>query len=210
MSDFLLFLMGVVGSLTGALIALALGVKALIVPLARWANRGIAENREQAKILEPQIKELKLRFKGEEQSESILALYKQAGFNPFLPLKAISVLLVQIPVFVGVFTSVNGDARFQGEGLWIIKDVTKPDALIQLFGLPINLLPFVMLLVSVANLLVMRSLQGMQLSQEITGWFISIGFFLILFDQPAALVLYWTFNIVLQWAIDWSLLRRRA
>jgi membrane protein insertase Oxa1/YidC/SpoIIIJ len=109
-----------------------------------------------------------------------------------------------------VFISVNGDPRFVGESLWIIKDVTKPDALIHLFGLPINLLPFVMLLVSVANLLVMRSLQGMQLSQEIMGWFISIGFFLILFAQPAALVLYWTFNIVLQWAIDWSLLRRRA
>lgn len=210
MADFLFLLMGVAGSLTAALISLTLGVKALIVPLATWASRGIAENREQAKILEPQIKELKLRFKGEEQSERILALYKQAGFNPFLPLKATFVLLAQIPVFVGVFISVNSDARFQGESLWIIKDVTKPDALIQLFGLSLNLLPFVLLLVSAANLLVMRRLQGMQLSQEITGWFISIGFFLILFDQPAALVVYWTFNILIQWAIDWLLLRRRA
>jgi YidC/Oxa1 family membrane protein insertase len=210
MSNFLFFFSEFFGTLTGALCVLAIGVKALTVPLAKWANVGISEHRKQAKILEPQISELKLRFKGEEQSERILALYKQARFNPFLPLKATLVLFVQIPVFAGVFIAVNTDARFQGESLWILEDVTKPDALIQLFGLTLNLLPLVMLLVSMANLLAMRELQGIQRSQEIAGWLISIGFFLVLFNQPAALVLYWTFNILLQWLIDWYLHRSEA
>lgn len=210
MSELLLTLESVLGSLVSALIFLALVIKAVLYPLARWAYRGVADNQALAKKLEPELKAIRSTYRGEEQSERILALYKKHSFNPFGSLKATLVLLIQIPVFIGVYSAVSNDTRFQGESLWQIADVTRSDELLSFSGLTVNLLPVLMLAVSIANLLVMRRLQQMQRSQELTGWVIAFGFFILLYGSPAALVIYWTVNILLQWLLDWILLRRKA
>lgn len=58
------------------------------------------------RALQPEIKKIKQRFKGRRQQEQVatLALYKQRGFNPFAPL---GYMLIQIPVFIGLYQVVN-------------------------------------------------------------------------------------------------------
>ncbi len=209
MTDLLLALQSVFGSLVASLIVLAVSVKLLLLPLVKWASKGVAANQALALQIEPELKLIKANYKGEEQSERILALYKRNNFNPFLSLKSTLVLLVQIPIFVGVFVSVSSEVRFAGERLWLISDVTEPDGMLSIFGFVINLLPILMLAVSIGNLLVMRRVQQMQRSQELTGWVIAFGFFVLLYGSAAALVIYWTVNIVLQWLIDWLVARSK-
>lgn len=207
MGEVLLILESNFGSLINSLIFLTIAIKALVFPLSQWAHRGVANHQELVKEIEPEIRQIRSSYKGEEQSERILALYKKHSLNPFASLKVTLVLLIQIPIFIGVYSSVSNDARFQGEAFGPVSDVTKGDSLISVGDVYINFLPILMLVVSVANLLVMRRMRDMQKSQEITGWIIAFGFFFLLYSSAAALVIYWTTNILLQWFTDWILLR---
>ncbi len=56
--------------------------------------------------LQPEIKKIKQQFKGKRQQEQLatLDLYKRRGFNPFAPL---GYMLIQIPVFIGLYQVVN-------------------------------------------------------------------------------------------------------
>jgi len=210
MTEVLAAVQNLLGSLVSALMFLAFVIKVSLYPLAKWANKGIAENQVLARSLDGEVKRIKKTFKGEEQSELILTLYKEKGYNPFLPLKSTLVLFIQIPIFVMVFVSVSTEGAFQGESFLSVSDVTQPDGLLNLGGSNINVLPLLMFAVSVANLLVMAKLQAMKRSQIITGYFLALFFFLVLYESPAALVIYWTVNILLQWLIDYWLSLRKT
>ena len=208
MTSLLVFLGGFLGGLAGALAFLAFSVKILFFPLARWANRGVRENEEIARGMATTIGEIKNSYKGEEQAERILALYKERGYKPFLPLKSVAVLFLQIPIFVAVFSSVISGA-FADEPSWLLEDLTVPDALGSVYGVRINILPIVMLAVASLSLVHLNYLRPMEKHQIFTGGLLSLGFFIILYQSPAALVFYWTLNIAFQWAIDALLIRRR-
>ncbi len=208
LTSLLVFLGGFLGGLAGALAFLAFSVKILFFPLARWANRGVRENEDIARSMATTIGQIKNSYKGEEQAERILALYKEKGYRPFLPLKSVAVLFLQIPIFVAVFSSVISGV-FADEPFWLLEDLTVPDALGGVFGVRINILPIVMLAVASVSIVHLHYLRPMEKHQIFTGSLLSIGFFIILYQSPAALVFYWTLNIAFQWAIDALLIRRR-
>ena len=84
----------------------------------------------------------------------------------------------------------------------MIGDLTQPDGLIPLGSSNVNFLPLLMVLVSAANLLHVAHLKHMGRAQFISGWAITLGFFVVLYASPSALVLYWIANITLQWLVD--------
>ena len=98
--------------LIGALIpghnfGLALLIFTVLVRLAFWPLvRKQVRHSLALRQLQPEIKKIKQRFKGRRQQEQVatLALYKQRGFNPFAP---IGYMLIQIPVFIGLYQVVN-------------------------------------------------------------------------------------------------------
>lgn len=208
MTFLLVFLSGFLGGLAGALAFLAFSVKLIFFPLARWANRGVQENQDIAREIATNVGEIKSSYKGEEQAERILALYKERGYKPFLPLKPVAILFLQIPIFVSVFSSVISGA-FENEAAWLLEDFTAPDALVSISGMRINILPIVMLLIASLSIVHINYRRPMDKHQIITGSLLSLGFFLILYQSPAALVFYWTLNIAFQWAIDVLLIRRK-
>lgn len=208
MTSLLVFLSGFLGGLAGALAFLAFSVKLIFFPLARWANRGVRENQDIAREIATSVGAIKSSCRGEEQAERILALYKERGYKPFLPLKPVGILFLQIPIFVAVFSSVTSGA-FTNEPAWLLEDLTAPDALGFVSGLRINILPIVMLAIASLSIVHINYLRPMEKHQIITGSLLSLGFFLILYQSPAALVFYWTLNIAFQWAIDVLLIRRK-
>ena len=175
-----------------------------------WANRGIAENRSRFLALSPELGTIRRDFRGEEQAEKILALYREGNYNPYLALKSSIVLLSQIPIFVWVFVGVSQSEQVRGQRLWLIDDVSQPDGLLQLGSFTMNLFPLVMLILSILNLLHMSRLRKMETSQLAAGWAVAGGFFVLLYGSPAALVIYWTANIVLQWLIDVLIVLRES
>lgn len=84
-----------------AIVCITLLVKLVLLPLSLKA----AYTQRVMKELEPQLKEIKEKFKDkrEEQAQAMMALYKDAGLNPFA---SILLLFIQIPIIISVYLSV--------------------------------------------------------------------------------------------------------
>lgn len=85
-----------------AIIATVILVKVLLLPLSIKA----VKTQKIMKELEPKLKALKEKFKDkkEEQAKAMMALYKDAGMNPFA---SILLLFIQIPFVIAIYTAVS-------------------------------------------------------------------------------------------------------
>ncbi len=177
-------------------------MKLASVPLTVWANRGVTANQLRVAEIVPELRMIREKYRGEEQAERILALYKEANYNPYLELKSSLVLLVQIPIFIWVFLGVSSSEKVRGEQFWLVEDLSGADGLVSVGPFTLNVLPVIMLLVAIGNLLHLSHLKNFGKNQMILGWAISLGFFVLLYGSPAASVIYWTISIIFQWLID--------
>lgn len=201
----LLFLLRGLTAIAGnpgvAIVALALSVKVLLLPLTAVAERLQEKvNATQAR-LQPGIDAIKAAHRGEERARRTLGLYREEGVHPLYTLRSLLGVLIQLPVFVAVFDMLAEDFDlYRGSFLWI-QDLSRPDDLLRLpvclpfFGCHLNLLPFLMSGVSLAALLRFRSsvltpsLVRRQ-RRNLTG--MTLLFFLLFYTFPAGMVLYWT------------------
>src|SRR5438034_1274388 len=163
----LLFLLrgltAVVGHPGLAIIALALSVKILLLPLTAMADRLQTQvNAVQAR-LQPGIDAINAAHKGEERARRTLALYREAGVHPLYTLKSLLGFLIQLPVFIAVFDMLAEDFDLHRVSFLWIPDLSRPDELLRLpmcvpfFGCHLNLLPFLMSGISLAALWRFRS-----------------------------------------------------
>lgn len=81
-----------------AVILLTIIIRLILLPFSLSASR----TQRAMKILEPRIKELKEKHKGNKEKEAVetLALYKEARVNPFA---SILTVLIQIPVLLALY-----------------------------------------------------------------------------------------------------------
>jgi len=84
-----------------AIIGTVVVVKFLLLPLSIKAVKTQKIMRE----LEPKLKELKTQYKDnrEEQAKAMMALYKEAGMNPFA---SILLIFIQLPFIISIYFSV--------------------------------------------------------------------------------------------------------
>lgn len=93
--------------LPGHNFGLAIIIFTIIVRLLMWPL--VKKQLHQAKAmreLQPEIKRIKQETKGDRQKESMLLmeLYKEREINPFA---SIGLLIVQIPIFIGLYSGIN-------------------------------------------------------------------------------------------------------
>ena len=86
------------GDVGVAVILITLIIRLILLPFSLSAAR----TQRAIKILEPKLKELKEKHKGNKEKEAVetLALYKEARVNPFA---SILTVFVQIPVLLGLY-----------------------------------------------------------------------------------------------------------
>jgi len=86
------------GDVGVAVVLLTVGIRLVLLPFSLSAAR----TQRAMKSLEPKLKELKERHKGDKEKEAVgtLALYREARVNPF---SSILVALIQIPVLLALF-----------------------------------------------------------------------------------------------------------
>src|SRR5262249_53762627 len=184
-----------------AIIALAVSVKILLLPLPTVAERLQEQvNATQAR-LQPGLDAVKAGYRGEERTRRILALYREEGVHPLYTLKSLAGFMLQVPVFVAVFDMLAEDFDLQRVPFLWIEDLSRPDALARLpacvpfFGCDLNLLPFLMSSVSLATLLPFSSWAlppSLVRRQRRNLTAITTVFFLLFYTFPASMVLYWT------------------
>jgi len=182
---------------------LSVRVGVLMKPLSKIADRLQDQVHEIDARLAPTLAAIKKNHKGAEQSEKILAMYKEENVHPLYSLKSLVGVLVVIPVFIGAFDMLAENIHLSGESFLWIADLSHPDAFLQLpFDLPffggyLNLLPFIMTGFSfVASKLhghpAMDAVQQRKHSRNLV--MMSLGFLILFYTFPAGMVLYWTTN----------------
>ena len=186
-----------------AVMVLSVLVGVLMRPLSKIADRLQDQVHEIDARLSPLLTDIKKNHKGAEQSEKIIAMYKEAGVHPLYSLKSLAGVFVVIPVFIGAFDMLAENIHLSGEAfLWIV-DLSHPDAFLRLpfdipfFGEYLNLLPFIMTGFSfVASKLHSHpSMDAVQRSKHARNLVLmSLGFLVLFYTFPAGMVLYWTTN----------------
>ena len=153
----------VIGHPGVAIIALAVSVKILLLPLTLVADRLQEQVNAAHARLQPGIDAIKAAYRGEERTRRTVALYREHGVHPLYALKSLVGFLIQLPVFVAVFDMLAEDFDLHRVSFLWIRDLSRPDMLFPLpfcipfFGCDLNALPFLMSGVSLATVLRFRS-----------------------------------------------------
>ncbi len=186
-----------------AVMLLSLTVGLLMRPLSKIADRLQNQVHEIDARLAPTLADIKKNHKGAEQSEKIIAMYKDEGVHPLYSLKSLAGVMVVIPVFIGAFDMLAENIHLSGEAFLWIADLSHPDMFWQMpfrlpfFGEYLNLLPFIMTGFSlVASKLhshpAMDAAQRRKQARNLVA--MAVGFLVLFYTFPAGMVLYWTTN----------------
>jgi YidC/Oxa1 family membrane protein insertase len=186
---------GVVRNWGVAIILLTVLVKVLLIPLTHRAMVG----QEAMKKLQPRIEEVKKKYPEdkERQQMEMMKAYQEAGVNPF---GSCLMILVQLPVWAALFTTLRNSYELYGEPFTahFLTDLTIKD--------PTFLLP---VLLGVSQILTSK-LQPPALDpaqQRMMVWFMPIFFTFIMLQYPAGLLLYIFTNNILT-VVQQAVLRR--
>ncbi|MCC9624369.1 membrane protein insertase YidC [Thalassospira sp. MA62] len=188
-----------VGNFGVAILLLTVLVKGVMFPLANKSYKSMSA----MKKLQPQITELRERFKDDRQrqQQEMMALYKREKINPAsgcLP------IIVQIPVFFALYKTlfVNIEMRHAPFFGWI-QDLSAPDptTIFNLFGL-IPWDPPQMLMIGIWPLIMGLTMFLQQKlnpapadpTQAKIMMFLPLIFTFMLASFPAGLVIYWAWN----------------
>ena len=182
-----------------AIILLTITVRTLIWPLHAKSTRTM---KRMAK-LKPEMEKLKEKYADDPNklNTETMGLYRKFGINPLggcLP------MFIQIPIFYGFFSMLRYAVELRGHGFLWIDDLSQPDTMTHIAGIPINLLPIVM---AGTSFLQMRMTpQTADKTQQRIMMFMPLMFFFFCYNYASALALYWTtqniFSIGQTWLMN--------
>ena len=175
-----------------AIIALSLAMNFLVLPLYRRADAMQEEERDRALAMKPWVDHIKKTFKSDERFMMLQTYNRQNGVKQTDVLKSSISLLLEIPFFIAAFHFLSNLQLMQGASLGPISNLGAPDALLQIGGISINVLPIFMTLINIVSAAIY--LKGFPLSSKIQTYGIAAIFLILLYNSPAGLVFYWTLN----------------
>ncbi|MFH0762970.1 MAG: membrane protein insertase YidC [Candidatus Omnitrophota bacterium] len=194
------FFYGLVHNWGWAIIILSVVVYLALFPLTLKQMRSMKE----MQTLQPHIEELRKTYKDNPQklNKEIMELYKQHKVNPFggcLP------LLLQMPIFFGLYQALMRSVALKGANFLWIKDLSEPDRLfilaksLPVLGNEINILPIIMAIgMFFQQKMSMVSAGGSSAEQQrIMMIIFPVMFGFIFYHMPSGLVLYWLINSTL-------------
>ncbi len=190
-----------------AIVLLAVTLKLLLLPVSLFTAKAQDRVNCLQAQLQPKLNAIKGNYDGEEAHRRSMAAYKSLGISPMFALRPLPGTLIQLPILVATFNVLGEMPQLQGAAFLWINDLAYPDAVAALpFTVPamgggLNLLPFMMLLVSVlatATFSAPHSSPADTRRQKRNLYLMSAAFFFLFYPFPAAMVLYWTMNNILQ------------
>src|SRR5436853_6776020 len=145
--QFLLNFMNLLHSWLGnyglAILALTTVIKLVLWPIQNKANRSM----RQMSALSPKMQELREKYKDDptKMNQELMKLYKDYGINPVggcLP------MVIQIPIFFGLFTMLRQAVELRNAHFFWIHDLSQPDTVARLaligFTIPLTVRPLIM------------------------------------------------------------------
>lgn len=183
-------LKGWVGNYGIAIILLTMMVKLVLLYPQLKAN---ASMRRMA-ALTPIMAEIKTKYKDNpaKLNAETMKLYKDYGVNPLggcLP------SLIQMPIFFGFFSMLGTSAELRNSGFLWVHDLSQPDTVAHIGGLPLNVLPLLMVATQFWQMQLTPKTGDAQ--QQKIFMFMPLIFGFFCYSFAAALALYYTMQGVL-------------
>ncbi|MBR5422361.1 MAG: membrane protein insertase YidC [Lachnospiraceae bacterium] len=177
-----------------AIVALSLIVNILVLPLYNRADRLQAETAEKREKIGKWQTHIRKTFRGEERFMMLQAYYRETGYSTLGNLGGAVALLIEIPFFIAAYHFLSNYHAMFGKEFFIIRDLGKPDALLSLGNIGVNVLPILMTIINLVSggIYLRKSTAGQKL--QVFG--MAVIFLVLLYDSPSGLVLYWTLNNV--------------
>ena len=92
--------------------------------------------------LSPKMQELREKYKDDptRMNQEVMKLYKDYGINP---VSGCAPMLIQIPIFFGLFTMLRQTVELRNASFLWVHDLSQPDTVghIPILGWPLNILP---------------------------------------------------------------------
>jgi YidC/Oxa1 family membrane protein insertase len=181
----LLFLGKWVGGYGVAIIVITILIKLIFWPVTAASMKSMKRMQK----FQPLINQLREKYRDDPQklNQEMMALYREHKINPLggcLP------MLVQIPVFIGLFTMLRSAIELRGARFLWIADLSQPDTVFSLFGLPVNPLPLLM----TATMIWQQKITPttMDPKQAKLMLFMPVVFLVFFYNASSGLALYWT------------------
>lgn len=179
---------GWVGNWGVAIVLMTLLLKIVTLPFTLAASRSAKRMGK----LQPLMKEVREKYKDQPQklNEATLKIFKENKVNPMggcLP------ILITMPLFVAFFSMLQGTAELRFQSFLWSADLSAPDTIAHLWGLPINIMPLLMgaTMIYQMKLTPTPTTDNAQMKMM---QFMPIVFTLICYNFAAALALYSTVN----------------
>lgn len=169
-----------------AIVVLTLIIRTFMWPLHAKSTRTM----KRMSKLQPKIAALKEKYPDDpnKMNQEMMKLYRQFGVNPMggcLP------MLVQIPIFFGFYNMLQYAVELRNQPfLGWVKDLSQPDTVTYIMGLPLNILPILMAVTMVIQMQITPK-TGDKMQQRIF-MLMPLIFFFFCYNFASALALYWT------------------
>lgn len=185
--SFMYLIHNVVPNWGWSIVIMTICIKLLFSPLTAKASRS---QKRMATIQEP-MKELKEKYKDNPQKfqKEMLELFRKHQVNPVagcLP------MIIQMPIFIGLFYMLRTASELRHESFLWVSDLSMPDTLAHVAGLPINLLPLIMGVTMFYQMRLVPVSPTADPAQQKIFKFMPFIFLIFLYNYSSGLVLYWT------------------
>ena len=178
---------GLVGNYAVAILILTAIIKLILWPLQTKANKSM----RRMAALSPKMQELREKYKDDptKMNAEVMKLYKDYGVNPVsgcLP------MMIQIPIFFGLFTMLRQAVELRNASFLWVKDLSQPDTIAHVPGLgwPINILPLIM--AGTSFWMTHVTPKSGDATQQRVMMFMPLIFVVFCYNFAAALALYYT------------------
>jgi YidC/Oxa1 family membrane protein insertase len=175
-----------------SIIAVSTVVTVATLPLYLIAEYWQHVERDTQKRLQPEIKNIRAVFSGDERYMILSTLYRQNHYHPVYALRNSTGLLIQIPFFMAAYIYLSNMPLLAGTSFLFIKDLGAPDGLLNLGGLGINVLPLAMTALNLISAAIYT--RGLPPQDKVQLGGMAVVFLVLLYNSPAGLSLYWTCN----------------
>jgi YidC/Oxa1 family membrane protein insertase len=182
-----------------AILALATLVRLVLHPLNMTSMKSMRAMQK----LQPEIERIREKYKSDPNTmnTAVMALYRENKVNPA---GGCAPMLLQMPIFFALYSVLfNAIELRQAPFVGWIQDLSAPDHLVTVAGLPIRLLPILML----GSGLLQQKLAPSDPRQAPTMYMMNVVMLVFFYNLPSGLVLYWTVMNVLTAIQQWLVLR---
>lgn len=147
MHTLLEWLFSVVRNYGLAIILMTVLVRLILFPLSRKQAQNQAKMQEQMKVIRPEMEALKKKYASDRQAYALaqMELFKKHKMSPLAGCNGCWILLLQMPVFLGLYFALRESIHLRMAGFLWIDNLAMPDMLIRwgdnfMTNLPISFL----------------------------------------------------------------------